>query len=101
MPYDATALGSIQLVHLGSWFIPSPTVKNALLPIVVSLPSGALREPILNATVNAIPLAQPLLDQAVKYSMLQFIKNPDWREVIKNRTRGYIGSARGSNQGGG
>lgn len=97
MPFDATTLGSSQIVGLGTWFIPSTTVKNALLPIVVSLPSGALKEPIVNATVNAIPLAQPTVDAAVKYSMLNFIKNPDWREVIKNRTNRYIGSARDGN----
>jgi hypothetical protein len=91
MPYDATALGSIQIVNLGSWFIPSPTVKDALLPIVVSLPSGALKEPITNAVANAVPLAQPQLDRVVKNSLKAFMQNPHWRQVIKNRTKGYIG----------
>jgi hypothetical protein len=91
MPYDATALGSMQIANLGSWFLPSATVKEALLPIVVSLPSGALKETIVLGVVNAIPLAQPIVDQAVKSSVLDFIQNPYWREVIKNRTKGFIG----------
>ena len=100
MPYDSTALGSMQIIRLGSWFIPSPTVKSALLPIVVSLPNGLLHDTILNATVNALPLAQPPLDRAVKYSMLQFMGNPHWREVIKHRTKGFIGSDKDSKKGG-
>ena len=90
MPYDVTALGNIQTIKLGSWFIPSPTVKNAALPIVVGLPGGALREPILNATVNAIPLAQPSLNQVVKNSMLQVMEDSYWRDVMKSRTNTYI-----------
>jgi hypothetical protein len=91
MPYDATALGSLQIANLGSWFLPSATVKDALLPIVLSLPSGALKETIVLGVVNAIPLAQPIVDQAVKSSVLDFIQNPYWRQVIKNRTKGFIG----------
>lgn len=90
MKYDATALGSIQTIKLGSWFIPSSTVKIATIPLVVSLPSGVLREPILNATVNAIPLAQTSLNQVVKDSMLQVMKNPYWRDLIKSRTNTYM-----------
>ena len=87
MPYDATALGSVQIIKLGSWFIPSATIQNALLPIVVGLPSGALKETIVHTVANAIPLAQPPLDRAVKSSMLQFMENPHWRQVIKTRTK--------------
>jgi hypothetical protein len=94
MPFDATALGNLQIVKLGSWFVPSTTVKDALLPIVISLPSGALREPILNTTVNAIPLAQPLVDRAVKNAMLEFMDNPHWRQVIKNQSNRYMVSSR-------
>lgn len=91
IPFNPDTLGNIQIINLGSWFIPSPTVKDALLPLIVSLPLGTLKEPITNAVVNAIPLAQPVLDRAVKNSILDFMQNPYWREVIKNRTRGYIG----------
>jgi hypothetical protein len=90
IPYDVMALGSVQTIKLGSWFVPSPTVRDALMPIVVGLPSGVLREPILNATVNAIPLGQPSLNRVVKDSMLQFMDNPHWRKVMKSQTNTYI-----------
>jgi hypothetical protein len=87
MPFDATALGYIQIVNIGQSFIPSPTIKNLLLPIVIDLPNGALREPIINVVANALPLAQPSLDRAVKYAILNVMDNPTMRQVIKNRTQ--------------
>lgn len=90
IPYDPRALGSIQLASLGASFIPSPTVHNALLPLLVSLPSGVLKEPIANAVANAIPLAQPQLDLAMKNSIIAFMGNPKMRQVIKNRAGGYM-----------
>lgn len=92
MIYDPTAMGNGQIVNLGAWFVPSATVKEALLPIVVGLPNGALRDPITDTVSNAIPLAQPPLDRAVKNALLEFMKNPHWRQVIKSRTKGFIGS---------
>ena len=86
MPRDATALGYIQIVNLSSWFIPSSTIKESLLPIVVSLPSGPLKETITNTVCNAIPLAQPSLDRAVKNAVLDFIDSPQMRQMVKNRT---------------
>lgn len=90
MPYDATALGNVQLVRLGSWFIPSQTVQRALLPIVVGLPTGPLNEPIKKATANLIPMSQNNLDNIVKSRVLWFLKDEHWRSVIKNSTEGYI-----------
>lgn len=90
--YYPNALANIQLLAVGASFIPSQTVQKALLPIVVGLPSGVLRDPITNAVANAIPLAQPQLDRAVKNSVLAFMGNPHWRQVIKNRAGGYMGS---------
>ena len=58
--------GYAQLVNLGAWFIPSETVKSAVLPVVTSLPSGVLSDTILSTVCNAIPLAQPSLDLAMK-----------------------------------
>lgn len=87
MPHDATALGHIQLVNVGAWFLPSETVRTALLPVVIALPSGALNEPIVNTVSNAIPLAQPPLDRAVKNAILAVIDDPNMRQVIKNRTQ--------------
>jgi hypothetical protein len=86
MPRDATASGYIQIVNLGSWFIPSSAVKESLLPIVVSLPSGPLKDTITNSVCNAIPLAQPPLDRAVKNAILGFIDSPQMRQMVKNRT---------------
>jgi hypothetical protein len=88
MPFSATALGSIQLVPLAANFIPSPTVHSLLLPIVLELPrpTGPLHRIIVQAAANAIPLAQPLLDQAVKSSVMMFMENPEWRQVIKNQS---------------
>jgi hypothetical protein len=86
MPRDATALGYIQIVNLGSWFIPSSTIKESLMPIFLSLPSGALRETITNAVSNSIPLAQPPLDRAVKNAIMGFIDSPQMRQMVKNRT---------------
>jgi hypothetical protein len=90
IPYDATALGNLQIGGLLQWFIPSPTVHRALLPIVAGLPTGALNEPILGAVANLIPLAQPNLDNVVKGRLLWFLKDEQWRGVIKNSTKGYI-----------
>lgn len=90
MPFDATALGNLQLVRLGSWFIPSPVVHRSLLPIVVGLPSGPLNEPILRATANLIPMSQNNLDNVMKSRILWFLKDERWRSVIKNSTKGYI-----------
>ncbi|CAJ1946169.1 unnamed protein product [Cylindrotheca closterium] len=94
--YDPTSLASQQTIPLGASFLPSPLVHNALLPIVVGLPNGALREPILNATVNSIPMAQPALNDVVKNTMIQFLSNPHWKEVVQNQTnKTLIGSNRG------
>lgn len=90
MPYDATALGNVQLTRLGSWFIPSPVVHRSLLPIVVGLPTGPLNEPILRAVVNLIPMSQNNLDNVMKSRILWFLKDEHWRDVIKNNTKGYI-----------
>ena len=90
MPYDATALGNVQLVQLGQWFIPSPVVHHSLLLLVVGLPMGALNEPILRATANLIPLSQNNLNNVMKSTILLFLKDKHWQSVINNSTKGYI-----------
>jgi hypothetical protein len=94
MPFDSTALGNVQIVNFGASFIPSETVKDLLLPIVLSLPSGVLKETITDAVANAIPLAQPQLDSAVKNSLLSFMDNPEMRQMIKSRAGGLVMSDR-------
>lgn len=92
LPYDSTSLGNIQITQLGASFIPSETIKGALLPIIVSLPSGILKDTITNAVASSIPLAQPQLDNAVKRSVLSFMDNPNMRALIKSRAGGYMSS---------
>jgi len=87
MPYNATALGYIHLVNLGSWFVPSETVREALLPLVVALPSGILKDTITSTVANAIPLAQPPLDDAMKNAVMRVIQDPQIRQMIKSRTQ--------------
>jgi hypothetical protein len=88
--YDSTALGNQQLAGLFSWFIPSPVVHQQALGLVLSLPSGPLNEPILKATVNLVPMAQTPLDTVVKNSILWFLKDDHWKDVIKRSAHGYI-----------
>ena len=91
MPHDATALGLglayAQIVNLGTWFVPSETINSALLPIVLSLPSGALNDTITSTVSNAIPLAQPPLDVAMKDAVMGVINDPQIRQMIKSRTQ--------------
>jgi hypothetical protein len=87
MPNDTTALGYIQIVKLGSWFVPSKTIKDALLPIVISLPSGVLNDTITSTVSDAIPLAQPIVDSAMKDAVLGVINDPQIRQLIKSRTQ--------------
>ncbi|KAL3921551.1 MAG: hypothetical protein SGARI_006655 [Bacillariaceae sp.] len=90
MTRDATALGHIQIVDVGSWFIPSSTIKESLMPIVIALPSTTWREPITTSVSNAIPVAQPSLDGAMKSAILNFIDSPQNRQMVKNRTQNIL-----------
>lgn len=90
MPYDATALGNVQVVRLGQWFIPSPVVHRSLLPLVVGLPTGALNEPILRATANLIPMFQNNLNAIMKSRVLWFLQDEQWRSLIKNSAKNAI-----------
>mmetsp|Transcript_17545 Transcript_17545/g.17692 ORF Transcript_17545/g.17692 Transcript_17545/m.17692 type:complete len:256 (+) Transcript_17545:322-1089(+) len=87
MPNNATAFAYIELVKLGSWFIPSTTIKDALLPIVLSLPSGALNDTITSTVSNTIALAQPSLDITMKNAILGVFDDPQIRQLIKSRTQ--------------
>ena len=94
IPFSSTALGHVQLVNIGQWFLPSATMKGALLPIVVDLPLGGLYNVALTATVNSIPLGQPIVDRALKNALINFMSNPYWRQIIKNQsTKGIMMSS--------
>lgn len=93
VPYEETALAHAQLADLAANFIPSPTVKQALLPLVVTLPCGPLLQPARNSLVNVVLGSQHNLDKVVKSSILTFLNNPANRAMIKNSTKGYIVSS--------
>jgi hypothetical protein len=90
VPYDKTALGHQQIAGLLSWFIPTDTVRQALLPIVVDLPDKVLFPIVRNATVSLIASQQANLDSIIKRSLITLLKNDQNREAIKNSTQGYI-----------
>ncbi len=94
LPEITTA--STQLTKLAQWFVPSPVMHNALLPIVlwtISPPpeNGPLRIQAVRASSDLIPLSQPLLDKAMKNSVVWVLTNSNWRESIKGSTRGMVG----------
>mmetsp|Transcript_7145 Transcript_7145/g.12430 ORF Transcript_7145/g.12430 Transcript_7145/m.12430 type:complete len:315 (-) Transcript_7145:54-998(-) len=89
LPYDPGALGNQQLLSLCSWFIPSPTVHNIYVPLVIKF-TGSLNERILWATTDLIRLSQGNLDSVVMKSLLWFLRDEEKKKFIKNSTRGYI-----------
>ena len=88
--FDADALGHKQVGRLAADFVPSDTVRKALLPIVVTLPMSALYGPSQAALVRLILGQQDTLDHLLKYQLMQFLGNPRNRAAIKNSTKGYI-----------
>ena len=90
LPYDPAAMGNQQIVSLFSWFIPSPTVHNVALPMVVSLPTGPLHDRLLRATTDLIPLSQNNLNSVVNTQLLWFLRDEEKKKFIKESTRGYI-----------
>ena len=90
IPFDATALGNIQLAALGDWFIPSNAVHYSILPMVLALPLGSMYVPILRASTNLIPLSQGNLDNVLKRQIMWILQNQEWRDLIKSSTKGYI-----------
>lgn len=88
--FDESCLGHQQVARLAADFVPSPTVKQALLPLITPLPMTALYGPTQRALVNVILGQQDNLDQIVKAQLLQFLQNPKNRIAFKNQTSGYI-----------
>ena len=87
---DAKALGNIQVAHLGTWFIPSPAVKQALMPIVLQQPRGSLYQPALKGIIGLIDSQQSNVDVMVKQSLLNMLEQERWRHLVMNSTKGYI-----------
>lgn len=75
------------LVMFSSWFLPSETVflafKGVLMP-QLSPPYGErLQNITVNAICNALPLAQPLLDNVFKTSVIHVLSEPWYRNWVK------------------
>ena len=87
---DPKAFGNIQLAHLGSWFIPSPAVKKALMPIVLDQPRGSLYKPAQRGIVGLIDSQQSNMDALVKQSVLDLLEQERLRHLVMNSTKGYI-----------
>jgi hypothetical protein len=92
IPYDATALGHGHVVNLASGFIPTATVRNVLVPVLIDLvqPKSPLYRLIQETTSNVIVGQQSNLEQTIKNQMLQFLNNPKNREAIKSSTKGML-----------
>jgi hypothetical protein len=91
VPYDKSALGHAQIAGLAAWFIPTDTVRQALLPIVVGyLPDKVLFPIARDATLSLIASQQANLDLIIKRSLISLLNNEHNREAIKNSTQGYI-----------
>jgi hypothetical protein len=92
VPYDKSALGHAQIAGLAAWFIPTDTVRQALLPIVVLgyLPDQVLFPIARDASLSLIASQQANLDLIIKRSLISLLKNERNREAIKNSTQGYI-----------
>jgi hypothetical protein len=92
IPYDATALGHGHVANLASGFIPTSTVRNVLVPVLIDLvqPKSPLYRLIQETTSNVIVGQQSNLEQTIKNQMLQFLNNPKNREAIKSSTKGML-----------
>ena len=94
-----SSLGNTQLNGLLTWFIPSKTMHNALLPTVLwtiapptsQYPDGGPLRRIINRSVcDLIPLSQGLLDATMKSSILWVLSDDSWRESVKGSSRNYL-----------
>lgn len=90
LPHDPEALGHAQLAKLAKDFIPSTTVRNAALPLVVDLPVKVILQPATTGLVNLILGQQERLDHIVKEQLTGILMNPNVRLAIKNSTNRFI-----------
>jgi hypothetical protein len=87
---DTNALGLIQLSQLGASFIPSPTVKQALMPIVLAQPCTSLYQPAKRGLVSLIDSQQANVDALVRQSLLNLLEQERVKKLVMNSTKGYI-----------
>ena len=86
------SLGQQHLNQFSTWFIPSPTVHNALRSTISWTYSieGPLFPPIKRAVIDCIPLSQENVNHATKSTILWFLQDENMRKVVKGSTRGYV-----------
>lgn len=87
---DVNAFGLVQICHLGANFIPSETVKNALVPIVLQQPRGSLYSPALRGLISLIDSQQANVDALVRNNVLNLLEQERTRKLVMKSTKGYI-----------
>lgn len=107
---QSESLGRNQFTHLCSWFVPSVTVHNAVLPTflwtlappphlvsghVNVQEGGPLRRVIHRSFCALIPLSQNLLDRTMKNSILYILSDQAWRDTVKGTSRNFLGGSTG------
>ncbi len=109
----SSTLALQHLTTISTWFIPSPTMHNALLyPVLWTLAppmaspyylpdGGPLRKQIVTSTAALIPLSQSLLDRTMKNSIIWFLTNPNWKDLVKGSTANLVGSNSNQDRGDG
>lgn len=91
--FDDTALAHPQFAGLAASFLPSETIKAALLPLIVPVVENQLYPLAQQGVVQLIEGQQDNLHNALKGQILQFLDNPQNRANIKSSTRGYISTS--------
>lgn len=86
-------------------------MHNTLLPTVIwtiappntplyNLPNGGpSQKQAVQSTAALIPLSQSLLDWSMKYNILWYLKDQEWRDSMKGTTRSLVGGSESSNGG--
>ncbi|CAB9520538.1 expressed unknown protein [Seminavis robusta] len=87
---DPNGMGLVQLSNLGASFIPSPTVKQALMPIVLQQPTTSLYQPALRGMVSLIDSQQANADMLVRQSVLDILEQERLKKLVMQSTKGYI-----------
>jgi len=91
---DPKALGNVQMADLGSWFIPSSTVKEALMPLVLEQTRTSLYPLAVRGLVGLIDSQQANMDALVKSSVIDLLEQERIRHLVMNSTKGYIADSR-------
>ena len=88
--FDDSALAHPLLARLAAPFIPSDSVKNALLPLLLPVLENRLYPIAQQGLVHIVESQRDNLHHVLKGQILQFLSNPQNRANTKSSTRGYI-----------